>query len=122
MMRITTDQPQHQSEAAAGTMMPRSLWRWNSARRSGSWREHPGSEKISKRAIPAWGVDTLLGVLKRWRAQAAKRVGGPVKVVVIQEAGRDGFSVHRLLEERVSGMEAGLSIRPRSPLTAASGG
>jgi transposase len=42
--------------------------------------------------------------LKRWRAQAAKRAGGPVKVAVIQEAGRDGFSVYRVLEE--SGVES----------------
>jgi transposase len=38
------------------------------------------------------------------RGQAAKRAGGPVKVAVVQEAGRDGFSVHRLLEE--SGAES----------------
>ena len=104
-MRITTDQPQHQSEAAARNddatvfvALELSASQWLVA------ANIPGSEKISKHAIPAWGVDTLLGVLKRWRAQAAKRAGGPVKVAAIQEAGRDGFSVHRLLEE--SGAES----------------
>jgi transposase len=100
MMRITTDQPQHQSEAAARShdatifvALELSASQWLVA------ATIPGSDKISKRAVPAWGVDSLLGVLKRWRAQAEKRVGGPIKLVVIQEAGRDGFSVHRLLEE-----------------------
>ena len=105
MMLITTDQPERQSEAAARShdatifvALELSASQWLVA------ANIPGSDKISKRAVPAWGVDTLLSVLKRWRAQAEKRIGGPVKVVVIQEAGRDGFSVHRLLEE--NGMES----------------
>jgi transposase len=105
MMLITTDQPQRQSEAAARNhdatvfvALELSASQWLIA------ANIPGSDKISKRAVPAWGVDTLLGTLKRWRAQAEKRIGGSVKLVVIQEAGRDGFSVHRLLEE--SGVES----------------
>jgi len=104
MMRITTDQPQHQSEAAARShdatvfvALELSASQWLIA------ANIPGSAKISKHAVPAWGVDTLLSVLKRWRAQAAKRVGRPVKVAVIEEAGRDGFSVHRLREENGMG-------------------
>jgi transposase len=121
-MEATDDaQSQHQSEAAARND---DATVFVALELSASQRviaaNIPGSEKISKHAIPAWGVDTLLRVLKRWRAQAAKRARGSVKVVVLQEAGRDGFSVHRLLEE--SGWKAGLSIRPRSPSTAASGG
>jgi transposase len=103
--KIARDQPKHQSEAVARNhdatvfvALELSASQWLIA------ANIPGSGKISKRAVPAWGVDTLLGVLKRWRAQAAKRAGGPVKVAVIQEAGRDGFSVHRLLEE--SGVES----------------
>lgn len=105
MMRITTDQPQQQSAAAAPShdatvfvAMELSASQWLVA------ANNPGSNKISKRAVPAWGVETLLDVLKRWRAQAEKREGRPVKVIVIHEAGRDGFSVHRLLEE--AGMES----------------
>jgi transposase len=105
MMRITTDQPQQQSAAAAPShdatvfvAMELSASQWLVA------ANIPGSNKISKRAVPAWGVDALLGVLKRWRVQAEKREGRPVKVIVIHEAGRDGFSVHRLLEE--AGMES----------------
>jgi transposase len=59
----------------------------------------PGSNKISKRAVRAWDVAALFGVLKGWQAQAERRVECLVKVAVIQEAGRDGFSVHRLLDE-----------------------
>jgi len=58
----------------------------------------PGSEKVSKHAIPAWGSGALLGLLSRAKAQAEKRAGAPVNIEIIQEAGRDGFSVHRMLE------------------------
>ena len=57
-----------------------------------------GSEKVSKHAIPAWGSGALLGLLSRAKAQAEKRAGAPVNIEIIQEAGRDGFSVHRMLE------------------------
>jgi transposase len=40
----------------------------------------------------------LLGLLDRMRARAQQRTRRPVKVVVIQEAGLDGFWIHRLLE------------------------
>jgi transposase len=55
-----------------------------------------GSE--TKHAIPAWDSAALLGLLSRAKAQAEKRGGVPVNIEIIQEAGRDGFSVHRMLE------------------------
>ena len=58
----------------------------------------PGSEKVSKHAIPAWDSGALNGLLSRAKAQAEKRAGAPVNIEIIQEAGRDGFSVHRMLE------------------------
>ena len=39
----------------------------------------------------------MLGLLSRWRAKAEERYGVAIKTVVIQEAGLDGFWIHRLL-------------------------
>jgi hypothetical protein len=61
MMLITTDQPQRQSEAAARSHDATVFVALEL--RASQWlvaANIPGSEKISKRAIPAWGVDTLL--------------------------------------------------------------
>jgi transposase len=58
----------------------------------------PGSEKLSKRSVRGGDGPGLLRVLADLRAKAERQVGGPVKVVSIQEAGLDGFSLHRLLE------------------------
>jgi transposase len=58
----------------------------------------PGEAKISKRTIAAGDGPSLLTLLKRLRETAQGRLGQPVTVVVIQEAGLDGFWLHRLLE------------------------
>jgi transposase len=58
----------------------------------------PGSEKMSKHMVGAGDVAALLALLGRRRRQAEERVGGPVRVVAIEEAGLDGFWLHRLLE------------------------
>jgi transposase len=58
----------------------------------------PGSEKLSKRSVRGGDGPGLLAVLADLRAKAERRVGRPVKVVCIHEAGLDGFSLHRLLE------------------------
>ena len=58
----------------------------------------PGSEKLSKHMIAAGDGAALLSLLERRRRQAEERVGGPVRVVAIEEAGLDGFWLHRLLE------------------------
>jgi len=58
----------------------------------------PGEEKISKRTIAAGDGRSLLDLLAGLRQKAERRIGKPVKVVVIQEAGLDGFWLHRLLE------------------------
>jgi transposase len=57
----------------------------------------PGSEKFSKHIVEGGDGARLLDLLSRWRAKAEQRYRVPVKVVVIQEAGLDGFWVHRLL-------------------------
>ena len=57
----------------------------------------PGREKFSKHIVEGGDGARLLDLLSRWRANAEQRYRVPVTVVVIQEAGLDGFWVHRLL-------------------------
>jgi len=57
-----------------------------------------GSEKISKYSSAAGDGKALLGLLARLRAKAEEVTGRSVAIAVIQEAGLDGFWVHRLLE------------------------
>lgn len=58
----------------------------------------PGEEKVSKRTVAAGDGRGLLDLLKGLLEKAERRIGKPVTVVVIQEAGLDGFWLHRLLE------------------------
>ena len=58
----------------------------------------PGEDKISKHRVEACDGPGLLALLDRLRLRAEQRCRRPVAVVVMQEAGRDGFWVHRLLE------------------------
>ena len=57
----------------------------------------PGSEKFSRHVVEGGGGDGLLALLSRLRAKAEQGYGVRVKALVIQEAGLDGFSIHRLL-------------------------
>jgi transposase len=57
----------------------------------------PGSEKMSKHSTPGGDGAALLGLLRRLQVRAEQITEGPVAIVVIQEAGLDGFWVHRLL-------------------------
>jgi transposase len=59
----------------------------------------PGSEKMSKYMVRAGDVTALLELLQRRVRQAEERVGAPVRLVIIQEAGLDGFWLHRVLEK-----------------------
>ena len=58
----------------------------------------PDASKVGKHRVPACDAPALLALLDCLRRQAEARCGGVVGVVSIQEAGRDGFWVHRLLE------------------------
>ena len=58
----------------------------------------PGEQKISQRGIAACDGPALLALLDHLRARAEHRLGRAVRIATIQEAGRDGFWVHRLLE------------------------
>ena len=58
----------------------------------------PERDRMSKYSTTGGDGGALLGLLERMRARAQQLTGRPVKIVVIQEAGLDGFWVHRLLE------------------------
>lgn len=58
-----------------------------------AWRD-----KMSKHPVDAGDGAALLDRLARLRMEAEQRLGTPARVVVIQEAGLDGFWIHRLLE------------------------
>jgi transposase len=64
----------------------------------------PGEEKVSKHVVAGGDGASLLVLLARLKAKAEQRRGVSVKVVVIQEAGLDGFWLHRLLVQ--SGIES----------------
>jgi transposase len=59
----------------------------------------PGSEKLSQHGLAGGDGGALLELLARLKGKAEQRLGGPVGVMVIQEAGLDGFWIHRLLEK-----------------------
>jgi transposase len=58
----------------------------------------PGEDKASKHCVAACDGPGLLALLDRLRQRAEQRCRRPIAVVVMQEVGRDGFWVHRLLE------------------------
>ena len=55
-------------------------------------------DKMSKHSVDAGDGAALLDRLARLRTKAEQRLGTAARVVVIQEAGLDGFWIHRLLE------------------------
>jgi transposase len=57
-----------------------------------------GGEKMSKHLVRGGDAVGLLGQLAKLRAKAQARTGKTFPVIVIQEAGLDGFWVHRVLE------------------------
>lgn len=57
----------------------------------------PGSETMSKHSVTGGDGGALLDLLARLRARTEERTGASARLVVIQEAGLDGFWVHRLL-------------------------
>jgi transposase len=57
-----------------------------------------GGDKMSKHLLPGGDCSALLKLLAGLKAKAGRRSGAAVTVVAIQEAGLDGFSLHRVLE------------------------
>lgn len=58
----------------------------------------PGSEKMSRHSVPGGDLPALLACLELLRERAEAREGRLHPVVAIQEAGLDGFWIHRALE------------------------
>lgn len=62
----------------------------------------PGSEKMSRHSVPGGDVSALLTCLDALRDKAQAREGQRYPVIAIQEAGLDGFWIHRALESEDS--------------------
>lgn len=61
-----------------------------------------GGEKMSRHTIPGGDLAGLLARFSRLREKAQARTGRHFPIIVIQEAGLDGFWIHRaLLSERI---------------------
>ena len=54
-----------------------------------------GGEKMSKHGMPAGDVGALLARFAELRRKAFTRTGESLPIIVIQEAGLDGFWIHR---------------------------
>jgi len=57
-----------------------------------------GGEKMSKHSVPANDVPGLLCRFAELRRKAAARTGRDFPIIIIQEAGLDGFWIHRMLQ------------------------
>ena len=66
--------------------------------------QQSGQREVFQACGRGWNGAGLLDLFSRSRAKAEQRYGVPIKAVVIQEAGLDGFSIHRLLV--ASGIES----------------
>lgn len=60
----------------------------------------PGAgEKMSKFTVPGGDLSALLGRFADLRRKAAVRTGQSFRIISVQEAGLDGFWIHRVLEQ-----------------------
>lgn len=57
-----------------------------------------GGEKMSKHSVPAGNVAALLARFSELAQKAFARTGKSFPIIVIQEAGLDGFWIHRVLQ------------------------
>src|SRR3954451_7355386 len=79
----------------------------------------PGAgEKMSKHSVPASDVSGLLHRFAELKRKAAARTGRDFPIIVIQEAGLDGFWIHRVLQSE--GIESHV-VDPASILTSRRG-
>jgi transposase len=56
--------------------------------------------KMSKYTVRGGDVPALMARFAQLQEKVARRVGRPARLVVVQEAGLDGFWIHRMLEEQ----------------------
>ena len=64
-----------------------------------TWTFHGGT-KMSKTSVAAGDGNALLALLAQIKTRAERSQRRSGKIIVIQEAGLDGFWVHRLLESQ----------------------
>ena len=57
-----------------------------------------GGEKMSKHGVPAGDIAALLARFSELKKKAFARTGKSFPIIVIQEAGLDGFWIHRVLQ------------------------
>src|SRR5918911_526307 len=57
-----------------------------------------GGEKMSKHSVPSRDIAGLLARLSQLKEKAHARTGHVFPIIVIQEAGLDGFWIHRVLQ------------------------
>src|SRR5215204_7063470 len=57
-----------------------------------------GGEKMSKHAVPSGDIPALLARVSQLQEKARARTGHVFPIIVIQEAGLDGFWIHRVLQ------------------------
>ena len=79
-----------------------------------------GGEKMSKHGVSAGNITALLARLSELKQKAFARTGQSFQVIVIQEAGLDGFWIHRVLQSE--GLRAMSSMRPQLRPRGAGGG
>jgi transposase len=58
----------------------------------------PASSKMSRHSVPGGDIAGLLAVFANMRKKAQSRLGQSHRLAVIQEAGLDGFWIHRVLD------------------------
>ena len=82
----------------------------------------PGKgEKMSGHSVPAGDVAGLLKLFADLKRKAAARTGESYPVITIQEAGLDGFWVHRVLQQQSIEMPCGRSGLDCNPAQASAG-
>jgi transposase len=59
--------------------------------------QSPHRAKLSRLIVAAHDKESVLGILTRQREQAEQRIGRPVQIISLYEAGLDGFWLHRWL-------------------------
>jgi len=59
----------------------------------------PGSEKMSQYKVKGGDAAALIALIERLKAKVVTSGAADVHVIAIQEAGLDGFWIHRLLQE-----------------------
>lgn len=60
----------------------------------------PGGGRMSRHTVPGGDIAGLLDRLSQLRGKAQARTGRHFPIIVIQEAGLDGFWIHRALEKQ----------------------